>query len=170
MYVDPIRLRYDRQGIARNDPVPAAACTSKELHRRFMRHAGEEAKKSRDWWLSVGAVASRDGVPLLMAHNEAALDPDLPNILGDPRSAYARGENTEDTLVLHAERSLVSQAAYYGISLRGADAYVTHFPCVPCAASLADAGIKGLYFMHGYSRLESAELLASKGVEVFRVV
>ena len=170
LHMERIRLRYDRRGVARNDPVPATPCTSDDLHRRFMGMAGDEAKKSKDWWLSVGALISRDGHVLLTGHNQAAFDPDLPNILGDPRSAYARGENTEDSLALHAERDVVAQAAYHGISLKGTDAYVTHFPCVACAASLANAGVKRLYFMHGYSRLESAELLESKGVEIFRVL
>lgn len=164
------RLRYDRGSAERVDPVPATECTYEDLHRELMGNAAREAARSKDWWLPVGGVIARNGVPLLEGYNRAALDDDLPNILGDPRSAFGRGENTEDTLAQHIERDLVARAAYLGISLRDADAYVTHFPCVPCAESLAVAGVRRIFFSKGYSRLESAELLAARGVEMIRVV
>lgn len=167
---DTHRLRYDRIGSKREDPVPAATCCSDHAARTLMGAAVSEAEKSKDWWLSVGAIISREGIPLFAAYNAAALDPDLVNILGDPRSAFSRGVNTEDTLAAHAERRLVARAAKLGLSLLGTDAYVTHFPCVPCAESLAEAGIRRLFFKQGYSRLESAELLWVKGVEIIQVV
>lgn len=167
---DTPRLRYDRVGTERSDPVPASGCTTDDAHRELMGHAVREAEKSRDWWLSVGAIISRDGVPVLAAYNAAALDPDLVNILGDPRSAFSRGVNTEGTLAAHAERRLVARAARLGISLEGTDAYVTHFPCVPCADDLIQAGIRRLFFKQGYSRLESAELFKANGVEIIQVV
>lgn len=169
---DPsIRLRYDRKGIERVDAVPdAVAVTSEEAHRQLMGKAEELAGKSKDWWLSVGGLVARDGKPLFTAWNKAALDPDIQNILGDPRSAFSRGQGTDDTLVNHAERSLVSQAARAGVSLLDADAYVTHFPCVPCGASLAESGISRLFFKSGYSRLESAEIFRTRGIDLFRVV
>lgn len=168
--LDTTRLRYDRKGSERVDPVPAAVCTAEEAHRILMSTAEAEAQRSKDWWLSVGAVIAHDGVPLLVTYNQAGVDRDLPNILGDPRSAYRRGENTDDTLVLHAERSLIAQAARDGICLLGTDAYVTHFPCVPCASQLAEAGVARIFFSKGYSRLESAECLSSRGVEIIQVV
>lgn len=167
---DTHRLRYDRIGTKREDPVPAATCTSDHAARILMGAAVREAGKSKDWWLSVGAIIARDSVPILAAYNAAALDPDLVNILGDPRSAFSRGVNTEDTLAAHAERQLVARAARNGISLLGADAYVTHFPCVPCASDLCEAGIKRVFFKQGYSRLEAAELFQANGVEIIQVV
>lgn len=167
---DTHRLRYDRIGSKREDPVPAVTCCSDHATRTLMGVAVTEAGKSKDWWLSVGAIISRGGIPLLTAYNAAALDPDLVNILGDPRSAFSRGVNTEDTLAAHAERRLVARAAKLGLSLLGTDAYVTHFPCVPCAESLAEAGVKRLFFKQGYSRLEAAELLQAKGIEIIQVV
>ncbi|HYD92974.1 MAG TPA: hypothetical protein VEB18_00735 [Candidatus Paceibacterota bacterium] len=170
-YDGSLRLRYDRKGVARVDPVPESACvTSDEAHLILMRHAEEQTYRSHDWWLQVGALVARDGVPLFTAWNKAVPDPDIVNVLGDPRSLYSRGEGTDDTLVLHAERSLVSQAARAGVSLLGTDAYVTHFPCVPCAEGLKEAGIKRLFFRQGYSRLESASTLEAAGVELIRVV
>lgn len=167
---DTHRLRYDRHGTKREDPVPTTIQCSDSAARELMASAMAEAQKSKDWWLSVGALISREGAPILAAYNAAALDPDLVNILGDPRSAFSRGINTEDTLAAHAERRLVARAAKIGISLAGTDAYVTHFPCVPCANDLIEAGIRRLFFRQGYSRLESAELFQANGVEIIQVV
>lgn len=166
-----LRLRYDRKGAARVDPIPEGVLvTSQEVHRHFIGKASEEALKSYDWWLQVGAAAVKDGELLFVAFNKAMPDATTHLTLGDPRSIYSRGENTDDTLVLHSERDIVSQAAYHGVSLKGADAYVTHFPCVPCASGLARAGIARLYFKEGYSRLESLSVLQRYNVEVIRVV
>ncbi len=44
----------------------------------------------------------------------------------------------------HAEANAVSNAARNGTSLRGSTAFVTHYPCPPCAGQLINAGIKQL--------------------------
>jgi dCMP deaminase len=167
---DSVRLRYDRKGVARVDPVPSTETTAEECHKLLMEKVVEMAGRSKDWWLSVGALVARDGRILFTAYNRAMPDADTPAVLGDPRSLYSRGENTDDTLVHHAERAVVAQAARDGVSLLGADAYVTHFPCVPCASDLVVAGIRRLFFREGYSRLESASVLQAGGVEIFRVL
>lgn len=164
-----VRLRYDRKGVERLDPVPEnALVTADEAHRELMGQVETEAIRSNDWWLHVGALVAKDGKPLIIAHNRTVPE-GITGALGDPRSIYTRGQGTDDTLADHAERQLVSRAAFLGLSLQGTDAYVTHFPCVPCAESLADAGVKRLFFRQGYSRLESASVLSTKGVEIYRV-
>ncbi len=165
-----VRLRYDRKGVARVDPVPATETTSEECHQLLMEKAEQMASYSKDWWLSVGALVVRDGRILFAAYNQAMPDADMPAVLGDPRSLYSRGEGTEDTLVHHAERVLVARAACDGVSLCGADAYVTHFPCVPCASDLVVAGIRRLFFREGYSRLESVSVLQAGRVKLFHVL
>lgn len=167
-----IRLRYDRQGIERVDPVPEdTKTTSDVLYRLFIQDAEEEAEHSFDFWLQVGAVArTKTGERLYASYNRAEPHEQLHTALGDPRALYSRGEHAEDTLVHHAERSVVSKAARDGVSLKGAKVFVTHFPCVPCATALAEAGIAQLYFKKGYSRLESAQLLKTYGVELIRVI
>ena len=164
-----VRLRYDRKGVARVDPVPSVEVVVEEGQRLLMGKAIEMAGRSNDWWLSVGAVIVKDGKILFSAYNKT-MPEGITGALGDPRSLYSRGESTDDTLAHHAERSLVAQAARAGVCLEGGDAYVTHFPCVPCACDLIEAGIRRVFFREGYSRLESAALFEAKKVKVIRVM
>lgn len=171
LFDDSLRLRYDRKGVARVDPIPeGVTVTSQEVHHRFVDIASEEALKSYDWWLQVGAAAVKDSELLFVAFNKAMPDATTHLTLGDPRSIYSRGEHTGDSLVLHAERDIISQAAYHGVALKGAEVYVTHFPCGQCASALAKAGITRLYFKEGYSRLESVSTFQKYNVEIVRVV
>jgi len=91
-------------------------------------------------------------------------------INGDPRSNFNAGEQIEMCTAIHAEASLVARAAKIGIPLNGASVLVTTFPCPGCARLLVEAGIKKLYFIEGYSLLDSLEILKSSGVEVKRLV
>ena len=51
----------------------------------------------------------------------------------------------------HAEINALLQCAKYGISTEGATAYITHYPCLSCGRALAQAGIKEIYYLHGYN-------------------
>lgn len=55
--------------------------------------------------------------------------------------------------VIHAETNAVGRAARRGCSTEGGTAYVTAFPCLPCAKVLIAAGIKeviALKLIHGW--------------------
>ena len=51
---------------------------------------------------------------------------------------------------VHAEQNAVSDAARRGVSLNGATAYITHFPCINCAKLLISAGIKSIKYLNDY--------------------
>lgn len=51
---------------------------------------------------------------------------------------------------VHAEQNAISHAARTGISLDGARAYVTHYPCVNCFKSLVSAGIRDVKYIDDY--------------------
>lgn len=71
---------------------------------------------------------------------------------------------------VHAEMNALLQCAKYGVSVSGADMYVTHFPCLPCTKSLIQAGIARLYYATNYKNNAYAiELLEQAGVEVVHV-
>ena len=48
---------------------------------------------------------------------------------------------------IHAEPNLIAHAARRGISIDGGTVFLTHSPCMPCAALMIQAGIKEVYFL-----------------------
>lgn len=59
-----------------------------------------------------------------------------------PGAAHnSRLRDGHEQATVHAEQNAISDAARRGVSLDGATAYITHFPCVNCAKILAAAGI-----------------------------
>lgn len=72
---------------------------------------------------------------------------------------------------IHAEMNALLQCAKYGVSVSGADMYVSHFPCLQCTKSIIQAGISRLYYAADYKNHEYAiELLEQANVEVIQVV
>ena len=47
---------------------------------------------------------------------------------------------------VHAEASVISMCARYGISTENSSIYITHFPCPSCAKLLINAGILKVYY------------------------
>lgn len=54
-------------------------------------------------------------------------------------------ENKEMTWLCHAEMNAIALAARNGSSTENCHAYVTRFPCLPCARILIQAGIKAVH-------------------------
>ena len=68
---------------------------------------------------------------------------------------------------VHAEQNAIADAARRGISLEGATAYVTHFPCINCAKILASAGIRAIKYHWNYRNDPLVEpLLREVGIAV----
>lgn len=61
--------------------------------------------------------------------------------------------------VTHAEKNLIDFAARKGIALEGAELFVTHSPCMPCARSIANVGFTHVYYCTGFSHPEGLEYL-----------
>lgn len=118
---------------------------------KFMRQACLLADKATCGY-KVGALVVKRGRVILEAWNET-----LPGekycqsgVCIRQQKKYHGGQRVEIVCSLHAEASLVAQAARRGISLTGADIYVSTFPCYICSKLLAKAGIDRLYYMSGY--------------------
>ena len=60
-------------------------------------------------------------------------------------------------------------AARDGVSLKGAEVYVTTFPCANCARLLTTAGITKVYYRDGYSMLDAEDIFKAAGVEIVLV-
>ncbi|WP_220738608.1 deaminase [Leuconostoc miyukkimchii] len=71
---------------------------------------------------------------------------------------------------VHAEQNALMQAAQMGISVAGAEVYVTDVPCVQCTKLLLQSGITKINFMRDYHNDAFAEeLLATKHVTLQQV-
>ena len=66
---------------------------------------------------------------------------------GCPRcsSNAPSGTGLGDCICSHAEENSITQAAYHGISTKGATIYVTLSPCLTCAKMIINAGIETVY-------------------------
>lgn len=67
---------------------------------------------------------------------------------------------------VHAEQNAVADAARRGTPICGATAYVTHYPCLNCAKSLAAAGITRVVFLQHYRDTRDSDgLFDAAGIE-----
>lgn len=164
-------LRYDSTVVAKASvPNPHHTITQERAHADFMKRARVESKFSPDWWRQIGAVAVCKNRTLLSAHNKHFPAQQTAYIVGDPRTPFAPGERTDISLAGHAERMLIGSAARRGISLLGADLYVTTFPCPACAIQIAATGFSRVFYEGGYSLAQGDEILREHGVTLVRVV
>lgn len=76
------------------------------------------------------------------------------------------GQRHELCRGLHAEQNALIQAAVYGIAIQGAIYYVTHQPCVLCAKTIINAGIKKVVFQGAYPDPLSLEMFSEAGVDL----
>lgn len=169
---DPIKARYDwKQTTLQKDVVGKYPVSTSEYDRTIMRMLRDEADKSTDVWRQVGAAVPTGHAPsqMLMAHNEHMPDPLSVYEMGDPRLHMNPGENPDLCAAIHAERAIIAKAAKTGISLDGKSMYVTTFPCNSCAQMIAKAGIRKLFFLHGYSNVSAEEIFQRYSIEVYQV-
>ena len=85
-----------------------------------------------------------------------------------PGAAHnSRLRDGHEQATVHAEQNAISDAARRGVSLDGATAYITHFPCVNCAKILAAAGISCIKYHCEYRNDDLVEdILYESGVKL----
>lgn len=79
------------------------------------------------------------------------------------------GERHELCRGIHAEQNAIIQAAYHGVSVKGATVYCTNQPCSICAKMIINAGLKDIYYQSGYADPLAREMLAEAGIEVVQL-
>ena len=167
---DKTFLRWDREWTqARRPAEPDARVTVGDLPERLVAYAMKLADHSSDWWRQVGAVAWRGEEILAAAWNHHCPTEYAPYVDGDPRDGFSRGVRADLSTAIHAEASVVAQAARAGRALDGASIYVTTFPCPACARLIAESGFRCCYFTGPYSVLEGDNILKSAGVTLLWV-
>ena len=91
---------------------------------------------------------------------------------GCPRciSGAEAGTRLDECLCSHAEENAITQAAFHGVSVRGAAVYTTFSPCLICTKMMINAGIRDLVYDSRFPLGErSLELLTEAGVKVRRL-
>lgn len=87
---------------------------------------------------------------------------------GSPHMSRMRDGHEQATV--HAEQNAISDAARRGVSLDGATAYITHYPCINCAKIMAAAGIAEVkYHMDYHNDSLVGELLEEANIKVVKL-
>ncbi|MBU0649864.1 HIT domain-containing protein [Patescibacteria group bacterium] len=80
------------------------------------------------------------------------------------------GKDIDKVCSIHAEAYALAECARQGLSVAGADVYVTTFPCIICCRLLAKAGVAGVYYLSEYSGGRKWEsILTENGIKVKRL-
>ena len=116
----------------------------------------------------VGAVLVKDSQILTTGYNGAPKGLPHCDDVGCMREELGvkPGERHELCRGLHAEQNSIIQAAYHGVSVRGAKMYCTTFPCSICTKMMINAGITEVIYVDYYDDKLSAQLLKEAGIQV----
>ena len=107
--------------------------------------------------LHVGCVIVKDTRIISVGYNGF-----LP---GAPHNSRVIDGHEQSTV--HAEQNCISDCAKRGISVDGATAYITHYPCVNCSKILSASGIKCIKYFYDYKNNDiSRDLLAEAGIRI----
>ena len=79
------------------------------------------------------------------------------------------GERHELCRGIHAEQNAIIQAAFHGVSIKGATLFCTNQPCSICAKMIINAGIIKLYYRDGYADSMAQEMFKDAGIEVIKI-
>jgi dCMP deaminase len=114
----------------------------------FLQVAKVVASRSNCVKRHVGAVIQRDRRIVSTGYNGTPRGTRNCNEGGCPRcNSFAEsGTRLDECLCSHGEENAITQAAYHGVSVRGATLYTTFFPCLFCTKLIINAGIgEGVY-------------------------
>ncbi|MFQ5844383.1 MAG: cytidine/deoxycytidylate deaminase family protein, partial [Planctomycetota bacterium] len=70
----------------------------------------------------------------------------------------------------HAELNAIAQAAYEGVSTRGARIYCVTFPCSFCCKAIIQAGLRHVIYEEDYDDELSRTLFEEAGVECRQII
>ncbi|MDX9785495.1 MAG: cytidine/deoxycytidylate deaminase family protein [Desulfobacterales bacterium] len=137
----------------------------------FMEITTLVAKRSTCRRRAVGAIIVKDKRILSTGYNGAPTGTRHCIDIGCLREELniASGQRHELCRAIHAEQNAIIQAAYHGVSVKGATLFCTHLPCAICAKMIINAGIKKIFYQSGYADEMSIGLLAEAGVELIQL-
>ena len=138
----------------------------------FMLITRQVADRSTCNRAKVGAVIVRDKNILATGYNGAPAG--LPHCIDVGCLIYESrtpsGDIEENCFrTIHAEINAIAQAAKNGASIRDADIYITHTPCIHCFKVLINTGIKRVLYEKPYKLPTLEELRRHSDVELVSV-
>jgi dCMP deaminase len=141
-------------------------------HQYFMTITRQVAERSTCTRAKVGAVIVRDRNIVATGYNGSPAG--LPHCTEVGCLIYSSrtpsGEVEENCFrTIHAEINAIAQAAKNGASIRDADIYITHTPCIHCMKVLLNTGVRAIYYEREYKLHTLAEMLAHTHVTLQRV-
>ena len=134
----------------------------------FMSIAYQVATRSTCIRRKVGALLVRDRRILTTGYNGPPSG--LPHCIDvgclREKLGVPAGQRHELCRGLHAEQNALIQAAIYGVSVKGATLYCTHYPCSLCAKMLINAGVVKVVVAEEYPDELARQFFAEAGIEV----
>ena len=137
----------------------------------FMNITNLVAERSTCLRRAVGAVLVKDKRILSTGYNGAPANLKHCREVGCLREQLGieSGKMHELCRGIHAEQNAIIQAAYHGVSVKGAVIYCTNQPCSICARMIINAGIVKIYYQSGYADALAKELLGEANIELKQI-
>jgi len=137
----------------------------------FMNITNLVAQRSTCLRRAVGAVLVKDKRILSTGYNGAPANLRHCLEVGCLRKQMGveSGKMHELCRGIHAEQNAIIQAAYHGVSVKGAAIYCTNQPCSICARMIINAGIVKIYYQSGYADSLAQDLLAEARIELKQI-
>lgn len=138
----------------------------------FMTITRQVAERSTCLRAKVGAVIVRDRSILATGYNGAPAG--MPHCLDVGCLLYESRTPDGDVeqncwRTIHAEINAIAQAARNGATIRDADIYVTHTPCIHCLKVLVNTGIRRVYYGREYKLHTVRDLMKHAFIELVQV-
>lgn len=165
-----IRLRWKSNRVAEfNKKADKISTAEIKKHRQIINKVFGEAENSRCFWRQTGAALVKNKKIILTAYNKMMPTDDECYKTGCIRDNIAPGKSSEICSAVHAEASIIAQAAKKGISLENTTLYASHFPCPTCAKLIALSGVKKVIYSRGHAVFDGSRVMKSKGVKLIKI-
>lgn len=147
-----------------------------DWHQLFLKIAYEVAERSTCQRVKVGAIITRENRIISMGYNGVPAGKThcvdhfqklykeiyykkYPTYQDFTASQAFKDEHKEFSArhEIHGEMNAILFAARNGVSLEGANLYLTMTPCVPCAKNILQSGITSVYYHKKYDRGEEGK-------------
>ncbi len=137
----------------------------------FMNLATVVASRSNCVKRMVGAIVVADRRVISTGYNGTPRGVRNWNEGGCPRcnGGAETGTRLDECLCSHGEENAITQAAYHGVSVRGASIYTTFSPCLICTKMIINAGVTEVIYGTRLPMEEiSSNLFREAGIKVRR--